>query len=155
MNIFILDEDPKVAAQYHCDKHVIKMILETAQLLSTCCRYYGIDYGYKSTHLNHPCSIWLRQGFQNVLWTYKLGLFLLQEYTKRYNKIHKSSEIIINIPLDDLRKFMENKRTDFVLAMPEQYKSENAVISYRNYYINEKASFATWKNTSQPKWMQK
>lgn len=68
MNIFVLDSDPEIAAKYHTDKHVIKMILESAQMMSTVVRYVGLDAGYKSTHLNHPCTIWARTSLSNWLW---------------------------------------------------------------------------------------
>jgi hypothetical protein len=154
MNIFVLDLDPKKCAEYHCDKHVIKMILETAQLLSTVCRYYDIDHGYKLTHKNHPCSIWLRESYQNVVWLWKLGIELCHEYERRYKKVHKSFGVIQFTPLDDLYKIYENKTemTSFKLAMPDQYKTENPVESYKLYYLNEKKDIAKWKHSQIPEW---
>ena len=76
MNIFVLDTSPKLAAEYHCNKHVVKMIIETAQMLSTAHDYLetGISGLYKPTHKNHPCSIWVRQSRENYLWTLDLGM---------------------------------------------------------------------------------
>lgn len=155
MNIFVLDLEPKKCAEYHCDKHIVKMILETAQLLSTVCRSFGIDYGYKLTHKNHPCSIWLRESYKNVEWLWKLGIELCHEYQKRYKKQHKSFNIIQYTPLNDLYEIMENKdkMTNFKLAMPDQYKTDDPVLSYRQYYINEKKNIAKWKFTETPDWM--
>lgn len=157
MNIFVLDLDPVKAAEYHCDKHVIKMILETGQLLSTTCRYFDIDYGYKKTHVNHPCAIWARQSYQNILWLQRLGIELCFQYTKRYFKLHKSLDVILQLPLDEIReKFGKNNielnnMTRFALAMPEQYKTNDVVESYRNYYIHEKKDICTWK-IDKPVW---
>mgnify|MGYP000607032860 CR=1 FL=1 len=97
MNIFFLDDDIKKCAQYHCDKHVVKMILETAQLL--CGVHHMIDQvtdqvPYKLSHKNHPCSIWSRESLSNYLYLCELGLELCYEYTYRYGKKHKSQSVI-------------------------------------------------------------
>ena len=155
MNIFVLDYDPKSCAQMHCDKHVVKMILETAQLL--CGVHHMTDsqctIPYKLSHKNHPCSIWARECVENYVWLCDLGLELCEEYTYRYGKKHKSQEIIewclLNIP-----KIKENGTvTDFKLAMPDECKIENnPILSYRKYYIDFKKDFAKWKNRDVPNW---
>lgn len=86
MNIFILDNDVSKCAMYHCDKHVVKMILESAQMLSTVIRESGIDCGYKITHLNHPCTIWTRESLSNWKWLRNLVEALNQEYKFRFEK---------------------------------------------------------------------
>jgi len=154
VNIFVLDYDVKKCAQYHNDKHVVKMILETAQLLC------GVHYmtpqvnpqvPYKLSHKNHPCSIWCRESLSNYLWLCELGLELCKEYTFRYEKRHKSQEVIewciINKP-----QIQDNGLTPPPKAMPEEYKVEDVVQSYRNYYLGEKKSFSKWKNRSIPYW---
>ena len=90
MNIFYLDHDPRLAAQYHCDKHVVKMILESAQLLCTAVniRAGGQVSPYKTTHVNHPCSIWVRQNSANAMWVWYLLCYLNAEYSFRYGKLH-------------------------------------------------------------------
>ena len=154
MNIFILDKDVKKCAQYHCDKHVVKMILETAQLL--CGVHHMTDQvtdqvPYKLSHKNHPCAIWARESYTNYLYLCELGLALCDEYTHRYGKRHKSMEVIMwcisnrpNIPDKGL--------TEFAKAMPEEYKVKSAVESYRNYYRGAKSGFASWKNRDIPTW---
>lgn len=155
MNIFVLDENPALAAQYLCDKHVIKMVLESAQLL--CSVFYtnsNIIPPYRLTHVNHPCAKWARYSKDNFEWLLKHFHGLLEEYKKRYNKTHKCQQIfgwIVNN-----RQYLSFKNvglSDFVLAMPEQYKVNNAVDSYRKYYINEKLKFAKWKLGNKPKWV--
>ncbi len=154
MNIFILDKDVKKCAQYHCDKHVVKMILETAQLL---CGVHHMttpvneNVPYKLSHKNHPCAIWARESYTNYLYLCELGLALCDEYTHRYGKRHKSMEVIFwcisnrpNIPDKGL--------TEFAKAMPEEYKVESAVESYRNYYRGAKSGFVSWKNRDVPRW---
>lgn len=152
MNIFVLDINPKKCAKYHCDKHVIKMILETAQLLCSAHHMTGNkNVPYRLTHKNHPCSIWTRKSKANYKWLVKLGLELCAEYTHRYDKIHKTEKIIKwcaenipNLPNDDM--------TEFAYAMPDIYKiSSDAVTNYREYYKQDKAAIATWK-TQKPEW---
>ena len=83
MNIFVLDKDIKKCAQYHCDRHVIKMILESSQMLSTACRMNGVHDGYKATHISHPCSIWVRESLDNWFWLRDLVTELNEEYKYR------------------------------------------------------------------------
>ena len=86
MNIFILDRNLKKCAQYHCDRHVVKMILESAQLLSTVLRINDIDEGYRPTHQNHPCTLWAGKSLTNWIWLRKLAENLNSEYKFRFNK---------------------------------------------------------------------
>lgn len=156
MNIFVLDENPQVAAKMHNDKHCIKMILESAQLL--CGVHHMTDpltteqVPYKLSHKNHPCSIWARQCIENYIWLCDLGLALCEEYTYRYGKRHKSQDIIewclINKP--DLKE--NGDITPFALAMPDECKTKTAVESYRLYYLTHKKDFSTWKNRNKPEW---
>ena len=93
MNIFFLDIDPEICAKYHVDKHVVKMIIELAQLLCTAHHIIGSDnedfkIPYKKTHVNHPSAIWVRQGLYNYVWTVNLGLELCKEYTKRFTRLN-------------------------------------------------------------------
>ena len=154
MNIFLLDTDTRKCAQYHCDKHVVKMILETAQLL--CGVHHMTDQvteqvPYKLSHKNHPCAIWSRESLSNYLYLCDLGLELCKEYTYRYGKRHKSQDVIewcvTNKPNICDKEFTEPAR-----AMPNEYKVDSAVESYRNYYIGEKSKIAVWKNREIPEW---
>lgn len=153
MNIFVLDQNTIKCAQYHCDSHCVKMILETAQMLSTAVRECGgnTEGLYKSTHKNHPCSIWARETRANFIWLCELGIQLSNEYSFRYGKIHKSSEILWKC-IDRANVIPAGRKTKQPLCMPEHCKVENDVVkSYRNYYIIEKRNFATWK-TKTPSW---
>lgn len=154
MNIFVLDWDVKKCAQYHVDKHVVKMILETAQLL--CGVHHLTDQvndqvPYKLSHKNHPCAIWARESMSNYLYLCELGLELCNEYTHRYGKRHKSQDVIewcvTNKPNICDKEFTEPAR-----AMPNEYKVDSVVESYRNYYIGEKSKIAVWKNREIPEW---
>jgi len=154
MNIFVLDQDPRVCAVYHNDKHVVKMILESAQLL--CGVHHmtesNLDVPYGLSHKNHPCSIWARKCIENYIWLCDLGLELSKEYTHRYGKRHKSQDIIewcmTNLP--NLPEFGDI--TQHPKAMPDECKTDDVVESYRRYYIMEKSSFCNWKNREIPNW---
>ena len=152
MNIFFLDYDVKKCAQYHVDKHVVKMILETAQLLCGVHQIIGTtDVPYKLSHKNHPCSKWARKSLSNYLYLCELGLELCKEYTYRYGKRHKSQDVIewclINKPNIPDIGFTEPAK-----AMPDEYKAKSVVESYRNYYMGAKSGFAVWKNREKPEW---
>ena len=151
MNIFILDLDVKKCSQYHNDKHCIKQLLETAQLLCGVHWVLGGEAPYKLSHKNHPCSIWARESLSNYLYLCELGLALCDEYTFRYGKRHKSQDVI-EWCLDNKPNLIDIGFTKPALAMPDKYKTNNVVESYRNYYIGEKYSMATWKNRDVPEW---
>lgn len=154
MNIFVLDENPQIAAQMHNNKHVVKMILESAQLLCGVHHVTDSQYliPYKLSHKNHPCSIWARECIENYIWLCDLGVSLCEEYTYRYGKRHKSQDVIEwclvhtpNIP-------MNGDMTNFAMAMPDECKIDSAVDSYRLYYMTHKKSLADWKNRKKPDW---
>jgi hypothetical protein len=156
MNIFFLDNDVKKCAQYHCDKHVVKMILETAQLL--CGAHWATDsqylIPYKMSHKNHPCSIWTRESLSNYILLCELGLELCKEYTHRYDKRHKSQDVI-EWCLVHKPNISDIGLTEPAKAMPDEYKTDSVVESYRNYYVGAKLEFATWKNREKPFWFEK
>ena len=157
MNIFYLDRDPEIAAQMMCDKHVVKMILESAQMLSTAHRVldgdgYANKFGlYKATHKNHPSAIWARTCWKQYSWLYQHMCYLMEEYTYRYGKHHATERLIhdlwkppCNLPVGDF--------TDPPQCMPDYCKNEDTVSAYHKYYIMEKANFATWKRRDKPEW---
>lgn len=151
MNIFVLDENPKLAAIQQLDKHVVKMPLESGQLL--CSAFEKNQAPYKRTHYNHPCSIWTRQSKENFLWLVEHGLSLCEEYTFRYSKIHKTQKVI-DWCRDNILKiqFPQTGLTPFAQAMPWEYKNESAVLAYQAYYIGEKAKIAKWTKREIPNW---
>jgi hypothetical protein len=156
MNIFFLDYDVKKCAEDHCDKHVVKMILETAQLL--CGVHHATEQEipnvpYKLSHKNHPCAIWSRQSLTNYLYLCELGLELCYEYTKRYGKTHKSQQVI-EWCIENKPEIVDLGFTDPPKAMPDEYKVDDVVQSYRNYYIGDKLKFAKWKTGHIPSWME-
>ncbi len=155
MNIFVLSENPRECAKMHCDKHVVKMILETAQLLSTALHESGNSElaPYKKNHINHPCSIWARESLENWVWLRELGKELYKEYKYRYNnKIHKAGEVIMNL-YGILPNIEAKGLTKFKLAMPDEYKNRNPVIAYKQYYLGDKKHLLKYTNRDIPKFI--
>ena len=159
MNIFYLHSDPKTCASMHCDKHVVKMILETAQMLSTAHHELdgenAIEGIYKATHKNHPSNVWVRENYGNYHYAWSLLYYLLKEYSKRYGKIHATHRLLD--PLNTRPKNISGMPvpTEPPQCMPDEYKVEgDSIQAYRNYYMGEKAYFAKWNYTTPPNWWQ-
>lgn len=164
MNSFILDKDLCKNAEYHCDAHVVKLILEASQMVSTAynlCNNEKLVGPYKTTHKNHPICIWTRSSINNYAWMAGYGLALCREYSHRYGKTHSCESKLywlltridqLTIPYSNLQSPNQ--------AVPVELKEENswdgAVIAYRNYYNKVKRySMKTglhWKNRNIPEW---
>ena len=155
MNIFILDNNQKLAAQYHTDKHVIKQILESSQLLCSAHHLSNSCFKapYKLSHQFHPCSIWVRTSQSNYLWLCNFGLELCYEYTYRYKKIHKCQEVIFQC-FQNIPDIPNIGLTPFVQAMPDEFKNKDPVKAYRDYYNGKKRHLFSWKNREVPKWIE-
>ena len=171
MNIFYLDKNPKVCAEMHVDKHVVKMILEYAQLLSTAHRVLdgavSIGLGktgrkqtryvlpddresvlYSATHLNHPSAVWCRQSDMNYHWLYTLLVECCKEYTYRYGKVHKceSSGLVNQLQITPTNIPYNLNFTEPTPAMPDECKVPgDSIKSYRNYYLMNKSHLWSWK----------
>ena len=157
MNIFILDKNPEISARMHCDKHVPKMIVESAQMLSTAHRVIdGDEYAdkmglYKMAHKNHPSTIWTRTSTENYMWLNRLFGALCREYTYRYEKHHASERLLGPLALVP-NGMTYSGFTDPPQCMPDYCKGEDTVLAYQNYYILEKSRFAKWKKRPTPEW---
>jgi hypothetical protein len=209
MNIFVLDKNPVMAAKCHLDKHIVKMVCEYSQLLSSAHRVLDgtlkildlankkqkilvlegeelqlnypigkdknnkILYGIKerpntlsrnkkyvivnlrcnaASHENHPCAIWARESVANYCWLFELFKETAKEYTHRYGKTHKSWSDYNSFLHNPPKNIVHKEQTPFALAMPDQYKVSDAVISYQNFYLGSKIRFAKWTNSEVPEW---
>ncbi len=155
MNLFILDLDPEVCARYHVDKHVVKMILETAQLLSTAHRILDDSPNpklYRITHQHHPCARWVRESRGNYDWAYNLFERLCDEYTWRYDKTHLTSSKLRSL-LRRAPRGLDGDLTPFALAMPDEFKCDDPVESYRAYYRHAKRGLHKWTHRRVPEWI--
>jgi hypothetical protein len=153
MNIFILDRNPTQAARDHCDKHVVKMILESGQLLATVHHLVRPSKRMppiKATHRHHPCSVWVRESLDNYRWLARLAVELVNEYEVRYGKAHRW-KMHLHWFASHEPPLPEIGMTPFAQVMPAMYRNKNTVRAYRAYYRGEKAYFARWK-TRTPSW---
>lgn len=151
MNIFYLHMNVKQCVKWYVDRHVVKMIIETAQLLCSAIWLSGKEAPYKLTHKNHPCAIWTRANRENWCWLKQLGLALCEEYFYRYNKIHKTESIIKNLECPNLKNesFKEPPQ-----AMPNEYKIENdSIQAYRLLYTIGKKHLHAWKKREIPEFI--
>ena len=163
MNIFALDNDPTKAAQMHCDKHVVKMVLESAQILSTVHHLYESEWAcavYKPTHKNHPSVKWAAQSQANYQWLYVLLHYLSMEYEGRYNRVHKSWQKLnscLQIVPRAMPGLVTDKQARFALTMPDVYKfvSDDPVECYRAYYWHEKRNLLKYTRRKEPEWLTK
>jgi len=175
MNVFYVHSDPKTCAEMHCDKHVVKMIIEYAQLLSTAHRmldgemYEGKtktgrkatryrlhdereDVLYMASHMKHPDEIWIKKSRAHYQWVYDLFEHLCDEYTHRYGKIHMTDSKLREALRQAPNNIPEADWQDPPQCMPEHCKQNDAISAYRQYYIIEKKRFAKWTSRAVPLW---
>ena len=182
MNIFVLSDLPQEAAEYHCNKHVLKLLLESAQMLCTAHWISHLHQGgkavsdfkrtrdaqawlfnnvpvtdqppWKMSHINHPCSVWTRESTDNYRWHSQLGLALCDEYTRRYGKVHKSTGVHQWLSNNEPRLLSSN-RTPHPQCVPDDCKTHpgDPVTAYQQYYNRYKNRFAVWEPRARtPHW---
>ena len=159
MNIFYVDRNPQIAAESLFDKHVVKMTLETAQLLCTTHHELGSTFPdqYRPTHRNHPCAIWARQSAANYYWLYDHFASLAQEFTYRYGKTHLSyTKLADHLSTAPLSIPASPEFSEPPLAMPDdirrEYYSDHAH-AYRKYYLRYKRSLCSYTRRTPPDWV--
>ena len=177
MNIFYIDHDPIKAAQGMVDKHIVKMILESAQLLSTAHRLLDgtqvegtsktgrkakrwilhdgrQDVLYLATHIHHPSAVWCRQSVENYSWLVEHFFALMHEYTHRYTKKHACFGDLSFMLQSPPHKLKDYDWTNMPCAMADEYKiSDDPLTNYRNYYKIGKATMHKWTNRQPPEWI--
>jgi hypothetical protein len=161
MNIFYIDEDPKLAAKQLVDDHVRKMQLESAQMLCTTFWHYGFEAPYKKAHYNHPSTKWVRESINNLNWLLEHGLEICDEFIIRYGKDHASRKVLLWVK--DNLSLLKDKipTTPFTpppQCMPEEYKMDNTIEAYRNFYIKDKIGIKKLnynKLNNTPEWIKK
>ena len=178
MNIFYLHRSPKICAEMHCDKHVVKMILESGQMLSTAHRVldgevvhtlsknnrkikkYRLENThydnllYQACHVNHPSSVWVRESEHHYSYLMALFYWLNREYKHRYNNTHatylKLHPYLNMLPLN-IKK--TGRFTPPPQAMPDEYKDANTLVAYRTYYMAKQDKFKmVWTRRKKPDW---
>lgn len=151
MNIFVFHKSPRDCARAHGDRHVVKMVLETAQILCTVNHLKDNPAPYRKTHTKHPCVLWVLESRANYRWLIELGLSLAAEYTHRYDRRHKSQDVI-EWCRDHEPDLPDCPMTPFVQCMPDHYRSDDTVASYRRYFIGEKSHLGQWTRRDAPTW---
>lgn len=158
MNIFYLDHSASKAAMYHCDKHVVKMILESAQILCTVAQHHSIDAPYKATHSHHPCTTWSTKSSNNIIWLADLMFWLNIEYKHRYGhqNNHMSYDKLLHTNLiSKLIHALPNKPfSPPPQCMPDEYRHSDTIQAYRQYYAKGKAHLHSWSKRNQPFWLE-
>ena len=158
MNIFFLHDNPRLAAKWHGDKHCVKMVIETAQMLSTAHHQSGgcIDGLYKQTHVNHPCSVWVRENRQNYGWAWQLLDGLCAEFRLRRGKTHATERLLGLLERKPDIPYASEITTP-ALAMPDEFKSSCPVASYRRYYrqkfLDGIVGYGWSEQRSEPDWL--
>lgn len=156
MNIFFLHLDPQKCAEFYADKHVVKIIIEIAQMMSAAHHLLpcGLAPPYRKTHANHPCAVWVRASAANYDWTLRLFRALCAEYTHRYGRTHKCESFAD--AFDEFRpRFPSQDFTMPALAIHEAFKFkcrrvEDAVDAYRCYYFIDKHELLAWRRRDPP-----
>ncbi|UCF79472.1 MAG: hypothetical protein JSW03_04320 [Candidatus Eiseniibacteriota bacterium] len=152
MNIFVLDRNVRKCARYHADQHVVKMILESAQMLCSVLWQHGVEAPYKSTHAKHPCTLWAGESLSNWKWLHRLALALNDEYRYRFGRDcdHESAAVVRKLPLPPIK---DAGLTEFPQVVPERCRiPSDSVAAYRQFYVEDKSRFATWTRRRAPKW---
>jgi hypothetical protein len=181
MNIFVLHEDPRIAAEMHCDKHAVKMIIEHTQMMATA--YYstlgilrkkeilerqddvktlfqgwprkhedGSDWPYSVTHINHPCTIWTRESIENFNWMWECNNHLCDVYQYRWGRQH-SIKAIMQWMKDNPPNLLSKGQTPFAMAFPDCYKEFGPIEGYRKYYAMKTTYMKLqWRYSETPEW---
>lgn len=155
MNIFYINEDPIIAAKELADDHIRKMQIESAQMCCTAHWETGSEAPYKRAHWNHPSTKWVRESIQHYNWLVEHGLEICNEFTKRYGKQHKTQNVLEwlkqnkpNVP--------NNSFTPPPQCMPDEFKMEDTIEAYKNFYINYKIKIKKLtynKLNNKPEWI--
>ena len=154
MNIFYLDPCPQRSALWHNDRHEVKMILESGQMLSAVLHRHGIedDRLYKLTHKNHPSTLWAGDSFQHFEWLTELFFWLNKQRTARGKPSHKTFDrlwkLVTTDAVGDLVDAMDDTWTPPPLCMPDEFKTDvSPSRCYRNYYT---AKCNEWLSRDKP-----
>jgi hypothetical protein len=156
MNIFYIHTDPIIAAQQLADDHIRKMQIESAQMCCTAHWENGAEAPYKRAHKNHPSTIWTRQSIQHYNWLVEHGLEICREFELRYGKLHATQKVL-EWCKDNKPNIPDNGFVAPPKCMPEEFRVEDTIESYKNFYINDKVKVKhlDWKKipSRKPNWI--
>jgi hypothetical protein len=154
MNLFLLHINARQSARYHCDKHVVKMVIETAQILCTVHWIYGGTAPYKATHRKHPMVLWAGESLANYKWTLDFGMELAKEYSHRYGRTHATEKTLLWLKDNEPAGIdLLAAKSQIPLCMPELYRLDtDPVLAHRMFYVYDKAKFCRWTKRAVPTW---
>lgn len=159
MNIFYIHSDPIIAAKELVDDHIRKMQIESAQMLCTTFWHYGFEAPYKKAHYNHPSTKWVRESVYHFDWLLSHGLEICDEFEKRYGKVHATKTVLNWLKANRDMIYGKIPTTPFVpppQCMPIEYKKEDTIEAYRDFYIKDKIGIKKLnynKLNNTPKWI--
>ena len=161
MNVFLLHEDPREAARGLVDKHVVKMTTEGVQILNTALHASGASdlAFYKPTHSNHPWCEWASESYEQWRLVADYTDAIGWEFIERYGKPHTSHEKMAQFDVKDISTELGRSGpacpSDTPQTMLDEYKQNNTIEAYRDYYRNEKltADWAKYEYTDKPSWL--
>lgn len=154
MNIFYLDRNIELCARYHVDSHVVKMILESTQMLCTVVNECGGESPYRSVHQKHPCTLWVGKSKSNFLWLQDLVHELNEEFRYRFSgRSHQCYDIAMNLDLPS--DFPDLGVTARPQCVPDSYKRDDPIDAYRLYYALSKSHIHKWTGRKEPDFIKK
>jgi hypothetical protein len=161
MNMFLLDEALDQCAADHSDQHIVKMVLESAQICSSGAYLQNVifDGQYRPGHIHHPCCVWAGESPENLMFVCRLGISIGMEYRWRFDRHHQSMRVLClcasrlprSLPSPELYPVcipLEHRRESYASRLP----LGRAVKEYRAYYRSAKERFVTWKYSPIPSW---
>ena len=154
MNIFMLDSNMDKCVQYHCDKHIVKMPLETCTISHKVAPISGLTPPYLPVHAKHPCTLWGGLNKRNFTWLWWFGVALCAEYEYRYGRKHACVDVLYDIACQCWNDLPPGEMTEQPQAMPDEYKDPDVIQAYRKYYYYEKSRFAKWTKRPRPFFME-
>lgn len=140
MNIFVLNENPEIAATLVPIKVCNKMALEAAQMLAVACDKFSLPLPHKKdgslyspkSHVNHPCTKWVCESKENMMWLVLHGMALCHKHVEYHGKMPSQYKALLEV-LQHLGDIDYTLHTPFVMAMPDEYKSDDVIFSYQRY----------------------
>ena len=162
VNFFYLDKDVEKTAKYYCDKHVVKIPIEIAQILSKIHHILKTKIDYQKIYQNSKVVsetlgpyVWSLSSLENYIWTCNLGLELIKEYKHRFNKTYHKTEEVLQYLLDNLPPIEKRGITPFIMTNKYdmfQYISKDPVKNARYNYAEMKCVDDKWTKRKKPNW---
>ncbi len=153
MNLFATSASPERSARALDDRRVIKMAVESAQLLSTAMWLRGLPAPYRPTHRYHPAVAWTRTNRASFTWVYRHFLALGAEYARRFGRQHASMRCSAAFRAA-IPRFPKGRRPPFV-NLTRHPRVRPVTTAYRRHLEDKWARGPTrprWTRARPPRW---